>query len=246
MGSIVRQRICTFVQRAGYFSLLVDDLSKNEQMSISIRYLDPDTPKIVERFLTFVLAPCLTAEHLVQYIVDTLSLYNLNLSSMVSQGYDGAFVIVQTRIRQLAPQAIYIHCQAHCLNLVLVDCVKSIPQASEFFACLQSLYVFMTASKAHVLFIQKQSELHPDKQPRELQRLSDTRWACRYASLDSISNTFDAILSTLELIGDGSDKLKAIEAVGLYHHIHSFQFLSFSHVSWVSLNYYLINFRVKT
>jgi hypothetical protein len=32
---------------------------------------------------------------------------------------------------------------------------------------------------------------------------------------------------TLEEIGEGSDKSKAIEAVGLYHHIHSFQFLSF-------------------
>ena len=105
----------------------------------------------------------------------------------------------------------------------------------------------MTASKAHVLFIQKQFELNPDKQPRELQRLSDT---CKYASLDSICNTFDAILSTRELIGDGSDKLKAIEAVGLYHHIQfSISRLPYHfhmYHAWVSLNYYLINFRVKT
>ena len=46
---------------------------------------------------------------------------------MVSQGYDGAAVMsgcvsgVQKRIRDLVPQAIYVHCHAHCLNLVLVD-----------------------------------------------------------------------------------------------------------------------------
>lgn len=133
MGSIVRKRICTSFHRAGYYSLLVDetkDLSKDEQMSICIHYLDPDDPKIVECFLTFVVAPSLTAEHLAKYIVDTLSLFNLDLLSMVSQGYDGAAVMsvcvsdVQTHIRQLVPQAIYIHCHAHCLNLVLVDCVK--------------------------------------------------------------------------------------------------------------------------
>ena len=161
-----------------HVSLLVDetkDLSKNEQMSISIHYLDPDSPKIVKRFLTFIVAPSLTAESLVQYITDTLSLYNLNLSSMVSQSYDGAAVMsgyvsgVQKCIRELVQHAIYIHCHTPCLNLVLVDCVKSIPQASEFFSLIQMLYVFMSASKAHTLFVQKQSELHPGKQPRKLQ-----------------------------------------------------------------------------
>ena len=47
--------------------MLVDktkDLSKNEQMSISIRYLDLDKVEMVERFLTFVVAPQLTPEHL--------------------------------------------------------------------------------------------------------------------------------------------------------------------------------------
>ena len=77
------------------------------------------------------------------------------------------------------------------------------------------------ASKAHTLFVQKQTELHPGKQPRELQRLSDTRWACRYTSLDTICSTYDAVLATLELIGD-----EAIEAAGLYHHIHNFQFIA--------------------
>ena len=115
------------------FSLLVDetkDLSKNEQMSICFRYLDPDDNTVVERFLTFVVAPSLTAGSLSQYIIDTLALHNIDLSSIVSQGYDGAAVMsgcasgVHTRIRNIAPSAIYVHCHAHCLNLVLVDCVK--------------------------------------------------------------------------------------------------------------------------
>ena len=232
MRTIVREQICASVQKAGYFTILVDetkDLSKNEQMSISIHYLDPGSPMILECFLTFVFAPSLTAEHLSQYIINTLALFNLDMSSIVSQGYDGAAVMsdcvsgIQQRIRELAPQATYIHCHAHCLNLVLVDCVKSITEASDFFSVVQSLNVLMSATKAHTLFIKQQSVQHPDKQPRELQRLLDTRWACRYTSLDSICNTFNCILSTLEIIGEGDDKSKAIEAVGFYHHIHSFQ-----------------------
>jgi len=51
----------------------------------------------------------------------------------------------------------YVHCYAHCLNLVLMDSTKSIPQASEFFALLELLYGFMSTNKACSLHpIQKQ------------------------------------------------------------------------------------------
>ncbi len=120
----------------------------------------------------------------------------------------------------------YIHCHAHCLNLVIVDCVKSNTHASDFFTIDQMLYVFMSTSKAHVVYLEMQNQLHPDKQNRQLQRLSDTRWACRYLSLDVIASTFDSILATLECIADDSDKTKAIEAVGILHQVNSFKFLS--------------------
>ena len=151
---------------------------------------------------------------------------------IVSQGYDGASVMsghcngVQQCIRKVVPQAIYIHCQAHCLNLVLVDCVKTNPYASEFFALVQSLYVFLSSSKAHVTYLEMQNQLHPQKQTRQLQRLSDTRWACRYLALDVIASTFDSVLATLESIAECNDKAKAIEAIGLLHQVHSFKFVS--------------------
>ena len=92
-------------------------------MSISVRYFDPDTPTIHEHFLSFVFVSSLKADNLSQYIVSTLSLFNVDLSSIVSQGYDGAVVMsgcgsgVQKGIRELAPQAIYVHCHAHYLTL---------------------------------------------------------------------------------------------------------------------------------
>ena len=237
MANMVRQQICTSIQQTGYYSILADetkDMSKNEQLSIVVRYVEHDgnNPTVVERFLTFVVASNLTAEYLTLYILDTLSLFSLDVNMIVSQGYDGASVMsgccsgVQQRIRELVPHAIYIHCHAHCLNLVLVDCVKSNSAASEFFTVVQSLYTFMSTSKAHVVYLEIQNQLHPDQQNRQLQRLSDTRWACRYLSLDVICSTFDSVLATLESIANGDDKAKAIEAVGLLHQVNSFKFLS--------------------
>ena len=54
---------------------------------------------------------------------------------------------------------------AHNLNLALVDCVKGVADAS-FFLLLEALYVFMSTTKVHVLFMSKLKELHPDRQIR--------------------------------------------------------------------------------
>ena len=40
---------------------------------------------------------------------------------------------VQQCIKEIAPHAVYVHCYAHCLNVVLVDCTKSVSDASDFF-----------------------------------------------------------------------------------------------------------------
>ena len=67
MGDIVRSSICLAVQQSEMFSLLVDetrDISKVEQMSIVLRYVDNDTLIINERFLTYYQAEELTAESL--------------------------------------------------------------------------------------------------------------------------------------------------------------------------------------
>lgn len=91
---------------------------------------------------------------------------------------------------------------------------------------LQSLYVLLSTSKAHVVFIDKQKELYPGKPTKELKRLSDTRWACRSLTLDVIASTYDCIIATLEHITEDIDKAKPVEAAGLLHQVHSFKFLA--------------------
>ena len=41
---------------------------------------------------------------------------------------------------------------------------KIVPYATECFALLESLYVFISTTKTHAIFMQKQSEMHSDKQ----------------------------------------------------------------------------------
>lgn len=77
----------------------------------------------------------------------------------VGQAYDGAYVKktqvvkkggkktgVQACIKAEAPLTFYVHCNAHCLHLVLANSVKFLNEADCFFSLLQRLYVFVSGS----------------------------------------------------------------------------------------------------
>ena len=157
MGKMIRDRISAEVRLSGFFSLMADetkDVSKQEQLSIVVRYVDREGI-INERFLTFVQATSLNAESLSTYIIQALEEHKIDPSMIVSQGYDGASVMsghctgVQKRIKDRYPSAIYIHCYAHVLNLVLVDCSKKVQLAHDFFASL-SLCTFLCLHQKHI------------------------------------------------------------------------------------------------
>lgn len=82
---------------------------------------------------------------------------------------------VQARLKEKVPHAVYIHCYAHRLNLVLLDTLKSIPKIIEVLDIIQTLYTFISNSNTrHELFILAQKELN--QKPLELERTAVTRW----------------------------------------------------------------------
>ena len=99
---------------------------------------------------------------------------------------------VQTEFRELVPQAVYTHCFAHRLNFTLVDCLRSVNKAHEFLVILQKIYVFMSGSYTHQVFLWNQKESVLNQRPIELKRLSDTRWACQYAVCAALDEALQA------------------------------------------------------
>ena len=162
------------------------------------------------------------------HIVNALETYCLDPKLIVSQGYDGASVMsgsctgFQIHLKEVALYATYIHCYAHSLNLVLVDCAKAIPQAAEFFCLVESLCVH--CCYANAIFMKKQHDLHPTKQPLQLQKLSDTRWSCRYRAVNALYRTYDSLLATLHDISESNDHAKAVKVRGFLHQVAKFCF----------------------
>lgn len=151
MANMIRDQISGEIQDAELFALMVDeskDLSKTEQVSVVVRYVKND--EVVEEFLHFTPADGLDAESLFAIIKETLSKCNIDHTACIAQCYDGAAVMsgvhngVQEKFREEVPQAIYIHCHAHRLNLVLVDCVRNVKPAGDFFCyCARHVQVFL-------------------------------------------------------------------------------------------------------
>lgn len=205
MAEMIRKQLRDEIKDAEHFAILVDeskDISKKEQISVIVRYLNTESERVVEEFLHFTPADGLDADSLFASIKQTLSRCGIDLNCCVGQCYDGAAVMsgcnngVQELFRREVPQAVYIHCHAHRLNLVLVDCVHNVDAAAEFFETLQTLYKFFSGSVVHDLFLKKQREL-PTAQLIELKRLSDTRWACQYDAICAVKKTLPAIIATL-------------------------------------------------
>ncbi|KAM3850214.1 zinc finger MYM-type protein 1-like [Diretmus argenteus] len=205
MSDMIRREISEEIQEADCFALMVDeskDVSKVEQVSVCVRYLKGE--EIKEEFLHFRHADGLDADSLLQTIKKTLILCNIDKSLCVGQCYDGAAVMsgpkngVQVKFRAEVPQAIYIHCSCHRLNLILVEVVKSVLAAAEFFETVTLLYNFFAHSVAHDFFIKKQKEMQPTSPTVELKGLSDTRWSCQYTALVAIRKSLPAIKQTLQ------------------------------------------------
>lgn len=132
-GNQIRTAIVADCNKSKCFALIVDettDTSTREQLSVCLRYLvrDPISQEISikEDFLEFIIVTSTKGEHLAKLLIQTLEGTGINIANMRAQGYDGAanmsgkYNDVQVRICQVVPEALYVHCKSHCLNLAIV------------------------------------------------------------------------------------------------------------------------------
>ncbi|XP_076913818.1 uncharacterized protein LOC143572579 [Bidens hawaiensis] len=110
------------------FSILVDesrDVSKKEQMAMVLRYVDK-FGFVKERFVGLVHVTETTVLSLKKAIDELFAHYNLSLSRIRGQGYDGAsnmsseFNGLKALILKENSSAYFVHCFAHQLQLVVV------------------------------------------------------------------------------------------------------------------------------
>ncbi|XP_022883750.1 zinc finger MYM-type protein 1-like [Olea europaea var. sylvestris] len=206
------------------FSILVDescDVSMKEQMTIVLRYVD-NSGHVNERFIGIEHVTSTTTLSLKAAIDKVFSRYNLSMSRLSRQGYDGAsnmqgkFNGLKTLILKESPCAFYIHCFAHQLQLVLVAVAKKNLPITNFFRVVGNVINTVGASSKRCdLLREKQLDFIVEalekceilsrrglNQETILRHSGDARWSSHYNSLVSLLAMFSSVLAVLAMIAE--------------------------------------------
>ncbi|XP_026481919.1 zinc finger MYM-type protein 1-like [Ctenocephalides felis] len=213
------------INAAPFYSIIFDttqDISKTDQLCKLYRYCMIEKDEngiskalvIKETFLRFHKLKDQTALGMSKKIIKSITDKNIHLNKYRWQGYDGANTMkgtydgVQKLIKDVEPNAVYVHCAAHNLNLVLNNAVREIINIIKRWNILSSLISNSESETAVTLKI-----------------LNPTRWAGRYDAVFALKVRFVEVQKALAktiLFNCKPDERN--EAVSLEKKIENFNF----------------------
>lgn len=142
------------INQAKFVAILLDDtpdLSNHSRLSTVLRYVTK-SGIVKERFICFEdVSTDRSAKTLSELVFKCIQTWKCE-SKLVAQTYDGAATMarylnaLQAKVRERYPFAIFIHCYAHVLNLVLSHACSEIKECKIFFSSITGLSTFFTTS----------------------------------------------------------------------------------------------------
>jgi hypothetical protein len=182
--------------------------------------------EIKERFLGFFdVSAGRTADQLFSFLTGKFEKFNLQ-KKLVAQTYDGAAVMsgelngLQSKIKSTAPQALFIHCYAHRLNLVLQDAVGEIQEVKIFFATLSGISVFFSKSTKRTNVLNRICS-------RKIPGNSQTRWNFKSRIVSTVLKYRDELLEVFNEISTSAEFAKDSktirESIGVNKLLETFQ-----------------------
>jgi hypothetical protein len=238
------------------YCLIVDesrDESRREQMALVVRFVDQEG-FIRERFLDIVHVHDTTSATLKHELCFVLSHHNLDVKNIRGQGYDGASNMrgewngLQAKFIAECPQAYYVHCFAHQLQLALVAASKEVPEVQNFFEHLSfvvntvtssskrndDLYVNQVAEMELLIELDELETRRGANQIGTLKRSGDTRWSSHYDSVCSLIKLYKPTFMVLKDIantkGPGTSQTIRGKAAGAVKLMMSFDFVFILHL----------------
>ena len=236
-GEYIVEQLVAEIKDAAVFSVLADevaDISNKEQMPIIIRYVDK-TGEIREKLVRFVhLEKGTKGEYIADAIKNELNELGLDLVKCRGQRYDGAgnmsgkCIGATKLILTEFPQAIYIHCASHRLNLCVANACK-IQIVKNLFSKIKSVHDFFNWPKRRKVLQDTIMEICPKETRTELRDVCRTRWIERIEALEAFEKLYVPIVSALEKIQNNFDDSwlseYVTEANGLWATCIQFEFI---------------------
>ncbi|XP_053567578.1 zinc finger protein 862-like [Bombina bombina] len=186
VADVIRNDIKKEINAAPFVAVEVDettDVTDKAQISVILRYVAKSELK--EAFLEFNEVSDRRAPAIANYVLGVLSKYNC-VEKLVAQTYVGASAmgsdlnVVQAKIKEKVPEATFILCYAHTLNLVLSHSAKCMPECKKFFETIEGLAMFFSKST-------KLTQLLDNIVKRRLPKAAPLRWSSNSRLVQMIS-----------------------------------------------------------
>ncbi|XP_025420925.1 zinc finger MYM-type protein 1-like [Sipha flava] len=191
----------------------------------SIKNIFSDKSELVERFLGFHnVSEDRTAQGLFNLVNSVLHEFDIE-NKLVGQCYDGACVMpghltgLQARVKEVAPNALFTHCLAHRLNLVLQHGCSINAKCRIFFANLTGIAAYFHNSTSRTNFV---DTIVGKRIPQFVQ----TRWSSRSKILQTIVNEWSGFINVFDCISkDPKSSSESIcGAIGHFKNLKTFEF----------------------
>lgn len=154
IAHIIQDETDEEINKSPFISVQVDDtsdISNKCQLTVIVRYVN-EKGSVCERFLGFYdVSSDRNAKAITSVVMRAIANYS-PANKLICQTYDGASCMsgqhggVQALVKAHCPSALFIHCYAHKLNLVLAQGTNNIQAAKLFFAGLDAFHSFFSRS----------------------------------------------------------------------------------------------------
>ncbi|CAH2327721.1 zinc finger MYM-type 1-like [Pelobates cultripes] len=236
-AAIVRSMKNLIVSEIGEkrFSIQVDstqDVGIVDQATVVVRYVQDEAIK--ERLVAILPVKDATGKGFHELLMYCFDMLGLDFQRIAGESFDGAanmrsaYVGLRAQIAKVVPDAVYIWCYSHILNLCVSDCCQVL-EAKHFFGLLNRLATFIGDSHKRMNIWKDQLDRrHGQEKLLKLQKIGETRWWAKEKALNWIfgekhSLYFDT-LEVLYVISQSNlfESKTTSEASSLFHNLCQF------------------------
>ncbi|KAI5705235.1 hypothetical protein M8J76_002168 [Diaphorina citri] len=198
ISPVITLNIKREISQCNFVSLIVDettDVTHKSQLSTVLRYVADN--KVQERFLKFEnVSNNKTGAALFEIVENTLKEFECG-DKLVCQTYDGAAVMagahngLQKLVKDKHPNAIFVHCYAHKLNLVLQQSVNCIKSCKIFFQTASGFSTFFSKSSGRTVALEQVVK-------RKFPTVAPTRWFYTHRHIAVLSEVQEELKTLLK------------------------------------------------
>ena len=195
-----------------FFSRIADEVTEKhfnrEIMSLCIRFVarNNDKPVIKEVFFDLCYLTRTTGVAIAAAIKESLKTHGVDIQKARGQAYDGAAAMssdkacVAARIRDVAPMAVYTHCNSQILNpSIAVSC--KLPEIRNMIDTMNSLFLFFNSSPKRQKFMEMVLDVESAQTRKQhIKGLCKTRWVERHTCFETFQEIYEYVCISLEAI----------------------------------------------